>query len=446
MPDKANGNRNKLIFLLTSSFLLYIINAYLIQRTSHFALFSSFTFLFLLYLFTIKIVNSDKLIRFAIIGSIVIRLCLIFSIPNLSDDFYRFIWDGRLISSGENPFSHTPSYYIANPEENPIGYDLELYKEVNSQNYFTVYPPVLQFIFWISTYFSASIFTSVVIMRLFIIAAEVGTLLVMQSILKKNQLPLINILYYALNPLVILELTVNLHFEAIMIFFLMASIWYLGQNKIIWSSLTFGLAISSKLIPLIFIPLLIKRIGFYKFVWFVLIATVFCFILYSPLISIELINGMRSSISLYFQKFEFNASLYYILREIGYLVKGYNIIQTLGPYLAVVAFLSIIFYSIIEYRSRVNIATAMMFSYCIYILWATTVHPWYITPVVALSVFGTFRFSVVWSFLVFLTYAGYGQNGYNENLRIVAIEYSFALGFLFWEILKIRKMQIPLKA
>jgi len=155
---------------------------------------------------------------------------------------------------------------------------------------------------------------------------------------------------------------------------------------------------------------------------------------------------MRSSISLFFQKFEFNASLYYILREVGYMVKGYNIIQTLGPYLAMGAFLSIVFYSIKEYRSRVNIATAMMFSYCIYILWATTVHPWYITPVVALSVFGTFKFSVVWSFLVFLTYVGYDQNGFNENLWIVAIEYSFALGFLFWEIIKIRNMQIPLKA
>jgi len=445
MPDKANNSRNKLIFLLTSSCLLYIINAYLVQRFHHTALFSTFFILFVFYLLIIKVAVSYKLIQIAIIGSIVIRLCLFFSIPNLSDDFYRFIWDGRLISSGENPFSHPPSYYIANPEENPIGNDLELYKEVNSQNYFSIYPPVLQFIFWVSTYFSNSIFSSVVIMRLFIIAAEVGTILMMLSILKKNQLPLINILYYALNPLVILELTVNLHFEAVMIFFLMASIWYLKQNKIPWSSLTFGMAISSKLIPIIFIPLFIKRIGLQKSIWFALITTVFCFIIFSPLISINMINGMRSSISLFFQKFEFNASLYYILREVGYRVKGYNIIQTLGPYLAMGAFLSIVIFSIKEYRSRVNIATAMMFSYCIYILWATTIHPWYITPVIALSVFSAFRFSVVWSLLVFITYAGYDQNGFNENLWIMAVEYSFVTGYLLWEIIRIRNIQIPLK-
>jgi hypothetical protein len=110
------------------------------------------------------------------------------------------------------------------------------------------------------------------------------------------------------------------------------------------------------------------------------------------------------------------------------------------------AFLSIVIYSIKEYRSRVNIATAMMFSYCIYILWATTVHPWYITPVIALSVFSTFRFPIVWSFLVFLTYAGYDQIGFNENLWITAIEYSFAMGYFLWEFIRTRKMQIPLKA
>jgi len=132
MPDKANNSWKKLIFLLTSSCLLYIINAYLVQRFHHTALFSTFFILFIFYLLIIKVVDSYKLIQIAIIGSIVIRLCLFFSIPNLSDDFYRFIWDGRLISSGENPFSQTPSYYIANPEENPIGYDLELYKEVKA--------------------------------------------------------------------------------------------------------------------------------------------------------------------------------------------------------------------------------------------------------------------------------------------------------------------------
>src|SRR5690606_30827687 len=36
------------------------------------------------------------------------RLILLFSIPELSNDFYRFIWDGELLNRGINPFAHKP--------------------------------------------------------------------------------------------------------------------------------------------------------------------------------------------------------------------------------------------------------------------------------------------------------------------------------------------------
>mgnify|MGYP007000099231 CR=1 len=40
------------------------------------------------------------------------RLALFFAYPWLSDDFYRFIWDGLVIGENINPYEYTPSELI----------------------------------------------------------------------------------------------------------------------------------------------------------------------------------------------------------------------------------------------------------------------------------------------------------------------------------------------
>ena len=43
---------------------------------------------------------------------ILIRIILLFAFPNLSDDIYRFVWDGSLIGLGINPYGSMPSDLI----------------------------------------------------------------------------------------------------------------------------------------------------------------------------------------------------------------------------------------------------------------------------------------------------------------------------------------------
>ena len=123
---------------------------------------------FLLFLFVYHKVNSPAALYFFLGVAVVARLLLIGAFPQLSDDIYRFIWDGRLINQGVNPFAQLPAYYMQEGTQLP-GLSPELFAQLNSPEYFTIYPPVAQAIFALACWlFPHSIFGSAVVMKVFL--------------------------------------------------------------------------------------------------------------------------------------------------------------------------------------------------------------------------------------------------------------------------------------
>lgn len=144
-----------------------------------------------------------------------------------------------------------------------------------------------------------------------------------------------------------------------------------------------------------------------------------------------------------FKKFEFNASLYYIIRYIGFQKMGYNIIGTAGPFLSKVVVVCILMIAILRNnRKMLDMITGMLIATFIYFLLSTTVHPWYVATPLLLCVFTKYRFPLVWSFTVMLSYAAYGVSGFQENLWLVAIEYAIVIGFFIWEVFLKEKMPV----
>jgi len=426
--------QNRILFwsVLLFSLLGYIFLSYYTQRSDFFQLIGLFVVLFLGYGLIIKKWSGDyKLLTFI---SILFRFALLFSIPNLSDDLYRFVWDGRLFANGENPFLHLPEHYV-NSDVNIKGITRELYDNLNSPHYFTIYPPLCQYIFWIACKISPeSIPGSVLIMKFFIFLSEIGSILLIGKLLQKFKLPKKNVLLYALNPLVIIELTGNLHFEAIMIFFLLLAIYFIIENKFILSAICFGCAVGTKFLPLLFLPLLIRRIGLKRTVYYSLITGSFIAVLFLPFIGKELVTNLSSSLDLYFRKFEFNASIYYVVRWVGYKIYGYNIIAKAGVILSSLTFLFIIWLAIKEKKENwEKLPQSMLFALSIYFILATIVHPWYITTLIALSVFTKFRYAVVWSCFIVLSYITYETEAYHENLLLVLLEYLAVFGWSAYE-------------
>jgi len=427
------------------SFSLYFFIAFFLDRTEFGILVFCWVSLFTFFYFFIK--NNQLSNKSLLILSIVFRVIFLFSIPNLSQDFYRFIWDGRMIFEGFNPYLYLPETFIT--EQNyPVNEAKELYKGMGTLNgsHYTNYPPINQLWFLIGALFSNnSILGAVVVLRSLIIFADIGIIQIGTKLLQKLNLDTKNIYLYALNPFIIIELTGNLHFEPVMLFFLVWALYKLHQQKWIISAILIALSVSAKLIPLFFLPLFFQwfthkktTLSFYKLLLFYGIIITTTLILFLPFYSNQLISNYTDSVGLWFKNFEFNASFYYIFREIGYLFRGYNEIAIIGKILPT---LSVTFLLILTFlrdnKKTEKLITAMLFSLSFYYFMSTTVHPWYLATLIILSVFTRFKFPIIWSIAIILSYQTYANTPWKENLTFVFFEYLILFSYLVSHLVKL---------
>lgn len=390
---------------------------------------------FLSYLLVISTTPEQLDLKYWLRVAILLRLLLIVCVPGLSDDIYRFIWDGRLSVAGVSPFEMTPKTILESGQQIP-GITTTLFELLNSPGYFSVYPPVCQAVFAAGAYLfpEGGILGSVLVVRAVILLAEIGTLTLLPRLLNHTKLPASHALIYSLNPLIIIELTGNLHPESLMIFFVALTFLLLHKQKILTAAVAFALAVCSKLLPLLLLPFFARLLGWGRFWIFCFITVLVSTIMFVPWISLEGLGNILTSLDLYFQKFEFNASVYYQLRWLGYQWKGYNMIGEIGPAMAVVTFFSVLFLAFrTSGKDWAAFYTAGLFAMTIYLVLATTVHPWYLSMLIFLSVFTSFRYPILWSNLIFLTYIHYQAAIFQENLLIVAVEYLLVGGWFFME-------------
>lgn len=417
-------------YTFLSLFLLAIfgINSW-IDRTLTLPLILAFGSAFMAYLFILQEKESPKvLFSFGVI----VRLSLFFSLPSLSDDVYRFIWDGTLLDNGIHPFENLPGFYL---DQKIVGINQGLYEQLNSPNYFSIYPPLNQFIFWISVVIgNGTWLTSANVIRVLLLLADIGSFFFLNKLLAHYGRPTHLAFWFFLNPLVILELTGNLHFEGFVIFFVLAGIYYFETSKKWIAGSALGLAVGTKLLPLIYLPYLFLK-GIKEKKWSIaIIAGIVGLFTLLPMLNESFIHGMQTSLGLYFRSFEFNASIYFLAREIGFWVYGYNNIAAIGPLLSIISILSILGISVLSVWRKWAIPKTLLFILTSYLLFATTVHPWYILPLIAFGILSGYWYPIVWSFMIFLTYVGYVNTGFELPIMWVVAEYMVVAVVLIFEL------------
>lgn len=397
---------------------------YWFPRTAFLELLSLYGFAFLCYLILVSIHKKKGFSTLmVIILAMGLRLLLLGAWPELSDDFYRYLFDGQLLVKGINPYLQLPKELFDSGSLPDNTYWQTLVGKMNSSGYYSLYPPLHQF-FWMAALVGENIFLNIIMLRVVILLAELVNLWLIQKILFLWRKPAYCISWYAFNPLVIMELTGNLHLEGLVLTGLLVAIYFYSTHYAFGTAISWAAAIGLKLTPVLLAPVWIRFWDKRKFLIFSLTAVFFVILFLIPILWLDGAGNFYQSFRLYQSKFEFNASLYYLIREAAGFFVDYNPIGYVGPLLQMVAAACLLAMGLYQRTfTQEALVSKMVWMYLVFLLLQTTVHPWYLIPALGISVLSPNRIFVVWTGLVFVSYHAYGQPGVQENLWIIAAEY-----------------------
>ncbi len=389
---------------------------------------------------------SNLQFRQLVFVSILVRLIFIATVPFLSQDFFRFIWDGQLLAQGINPYLHNVDFYFVNAKIGSIQ-NASVLKEgmgsLNASN-FTNYPPFSQLLYACSAWISGgSVMGFVIALRLFLIGFDLLFMIYAKRLLEYLNLESRSLFWYILNPLTILEITGNLHLEGVMISFFVMSLYFMLKNRFLLSSVLFSFSVTAKLLSLIFIPFVIKYIftkkgstGYKNTTLFILSFIVCLGFQFLVFYDNDLVSNFTDSVGLWFNTFEFNASFYYICRWIGYEIVGWNVIKFYGMVFPILYIVFTIILFLFSKQKSIKVFNIFLLQLTVYLLFSTTIHPWYILFPLGLSVFTRFRFPILWSLLVFLSYYTYTNDEFQESTILLITQYGILIGFVLYELWK----------
>lgn len=195
------------------------------------------------------------------------RLLFLFRPPELSDDIYRYLWDGLNLLSGRNPYAAPPAGIQPVPEALA-----GLQRLVNHPDLVTIYPPAAQVVFAAGALSGGG----VIGVKALLVLLDLGSCLLILRLLAAFRLPAWRAALYAWHPLPVLEVGASGHIDAAGIFFVLATLCLLAgspgasrekgpaevRHASPWGRLprefiagaTFAFALLVKFFPLVFLP------------------------------------------------------------------------------------------------------------------------------------------------------------------------------------------------
>ena len=279
--------------------------------------------------------------------------------PTLSDDIYRYVWDGRIQALGVNPYRAVP----ADPALDGLHTDVT--RKMNHPTLPTLYPPFAEWVFR----GVAAISQSVLAFKLTFVLLDLAIIVLLLRWLAAAGMSPWLVLAYAWNPLVILEVAWSGHLDVIGAFLLMVSFLAL-RGRVGWlAASALVAAIGVKFVPIVLVPLFWKRIR----VRDALIAVGFGLCLVVPFVGGALAAPV-GALPMYLAKWRFNGPLYGIVE---------SAVKTIAPGawrllvgMPLVAGLAVAVW--FRRRSRELEPAAWAWPIAAALLLSPTIYPWYL--------------------------------------------------------------------
>jgi alpha-1,6-mannosyltransferase len=352
----------------------------------------------ILYVIAVFLVERFRLGRAAMIvilaGTVLFRLVLLPATPSLSDDVYRYQWDGRVQRAHLNPYLAVPSSpelsWLLNPDNpEPPGIDTP-----------TIYPPLSELAYrTIETVAGYKLVSTIL---------DLGCVGVLMLLLAALKLPLHRVLTYAWNPAVLLSFAMSGHFDPLAILMLLAALFFLVRNRPKLSIAALALAFLSKLFPVLLLPAFLKRVRPAYAGIFALLVVGF----YLPFSNagLHLFDGARN----YGRDWSNNASFFQLLHFVARS-------KARAEFLAGLILLAAISYSA---KKQAGLLWSSLVLTGGVLLVSPTAYPWYFTWSIPFLCFYPSAAWLVMSVMSILAYTPAIADGTGNSLLMLSLEYA----------------------
>lgn len=245
----TNSNKRKLIYIFLV-LILFNYSWFIIFDHSVESYFYTISISSAFYLVSVLLLNrvdvEIKYIFWIIAVFFIFKILALGILPVGSDDYYRYLWDGKLLVNGINPFQYPPNSMNLMHLHSDLLPAQVTYPEIK-----TIYFPLSQVAFATAYLICGE---SIGGLKIIILLSDILITIGLFLLLKRFAINFKYVLIYAASPLIFYQFIIDAHIDILGIMFLLFSIYFLKDKKLL-SALLLAASLMVKPTFLIAVPI-----------------------------------------------------------------------------------------------------------------------------------------------------------------------------------------------